>query len=67
VPDQGGLLPGTTGSGPSVKVDAKTKLPSAGSLGGDTGTSGGGDLGAGLGEAVETIIPDVGGSTPQLP
>jgi hypothetical protein len=69
VPDQGSLLPGTSGSGPSVKVDATTKLPSVGSVGGGTGTgtSGGGDLGAGLGDAVGTILPDVGGSTPTLP
>jgi hypothetical protein len=64
-PDQGGLLPGVTGSGPSVKVDTKTKLPS---VGGSTGTGGGGDgLGAGLGDAVETLLPDIDGSTPPLP
>jgi hypothetical protein len=66
-----GLLPGPTGA-PSVDAPAKTKLPSLGTLtGGVTAPSpgpsaGGGDLGAGLGSAIQTLLPDVSGQ-PQLP
>ncbi len=68
-PDQSGLLPGLAGGSPTVKLDTKTKLPSLGSTSGGTGTSSGGgdDLGAGLGDAIETLLPDVGDSGPTLP
>jgi hypothetical protein len=67
-PDKSGLLPGLAGDSPTVKLDTKTKLPPLGSTSGGTGTSSGGDdLGAGLGDAIETLLPDVGGSAPTLP
>ena len=73
VPTAGGGLPaGTSGASPSVTLKLPSLGPTTGGTGGlggsvGSGGSGGGDLGAGLGETVETLLPDLPTTPPSLP